>query len=173
MPEINVYEALNELPLPLVIVTTGNKEKAGMTAAWITQVSWKPAYVGIAIYNKWSTLKVIKNLGYFAINIVSPKLLKVALKVFGSLHSEAVDKFLLASRDYGVKIGLGKLIKAPVILESPLIIECRVAKILEIGDHHLVVGEPLTAYRNADEEPIVFRKNKFFLATTEVENTTE
>ncbi|MEM1604333.1 MAG: flavin reductase family protein [Zestosphaera sp.] len=167
MSNLSVNEALTLMPLPLVIVTTESRDgkKAGMTAAWVTQVSWKPPYVAVAIYNKWTTLKVILDRKEFAINYVSSSLAKVALEVFGSLSSAKVDKFEIATKKYNVPINYGKSVKVPVILNAPVIIECKLLEYFEIGDHYLVVCDPVLAYRGSDEEPLAFYKGKLHALT--------
>lgn len=160
--EALINKALAMMPLPLVIVTTESEDgkRAGMTAAWVTQVSWRPPYVAVAIYNKWTTLKVILERREFAINYVSPSLARVALEVFGSLSSAKVDKFEVASKKYNVRVGYGKSTKIPVLLDAPIIIECKLLKYFEIGDHHLVVCDPILAYEGGKEEPLSFYKGK-------------
>jgi flavin reductase (DIM6/NTAB) family NADH-FMN oxidoreductase RutF len=151
------------LPLPIVIITTEKDgKKAGMTAAWVTQVSWQPPYIAVAIYNKWTTLKILLESKEFAINYVSSSLVKIALNVFGSLSSAKVDKFEIASSKYNVRIGYGKLIKVPIILDSPIVMECRLLNYYEIGDHYLIIGEPVLAYRGSNEEPLSFYKGYFY-----------
>lgn len=162
MVEIPVNEALNLMPLPLVIVTTESEDgkRAGMTAAWVTQASWKPPYVAIAIYNKWTTLKIILEKKEFAINYVSPSLARVALEVFGSLSSARVDKFEVASKKYNVRVGYGRSVRVPVLLDAPIIIECKLLKYFEVGDHYLVICDPVSAYRGGEEEPLSFYRGK-------------
>lgn len=162
MSELSINEALASMPLPLVIITTESSEgrKAGMTAAWVTQVSWKPPYVAAAIYNKWTTLKIILDRKEFTINYVSPSLAKVALEVFGSLSSARVDKFKIASEEYGVRVGYGKKVRVPVLLNAPVIIECKLLEYFEVGDHYLIVCDPVLAYRGSDEEPLSFYRGK-------------
>jgi len=162
MRELPTNEALASLPLPLVIVTTEGVDgrKAGMTAAWVTQVSWQPPYVGVAIYNKWTTLKVLLERGEFAINYVSPALVKAALEVFGSLSSAVVDKFKIASERYNVRVDYGRAVRVPVLLDAPVIVECKLHKYFEIGDHHLVICAPVISYSGSDEEPLVYYRGK-------------
>lgn len=173
MRELSINEALALLPLPLVIVTTEGIDgrRAGMTAAWVTQVSWQPPYIGVAIYNKWTTLKVLLERGEFAINYVSPTLARVALEVFGSLSSAKVDKFRIASEKYNVRVGYGRAAKVPVLLEAPVIIECRLHKHFEIGDHYLVVCDPIASYSGSDEEPLAYYRGELYVLMKRDKNT--
>ena len=166
---LDPQDALSEYPLPLVIVTAGHSdERAGMVAAWFTQVSWKPPYIGVAIYREWTTLKLILKYGEFALNLVSKKLVDVSLKVFGSMSSRKVDKFALAARNYGVKVGSGRRVRAPVILDAPVVIECKLLKHVEVGDLFLIIGNPLIAYRNNDDEPVIYYRSKIYAVGKEV-----
>ena len=166
---LDPQDALSEYPFPLAIVTAGRgSERAGMVAAWLTQVSWKPPYVGVAIYREWTTLKIILKYSEFALNLISEKLVDVSLKVFGSMSSRQVDKFDIASRNYGVRVGEGRHVKAPVILDAPIVIECKFLKHVEVGDHYLVIGEPVAAYRNNEDKPVIYYKNKVYSIGKEV-----
>ncbi len=141
--------------MPLVIITVGiGNEKAGMTACWVTQVSWKPTYLGVAIYNKWRTLELILKYKEFAIHLVSEDLVQPALKVFGALSSRRVDKFQVVKEKYGLRATQARKIKALILPDAPIIIECRLMKYHIIGDHYLVVCDPVIAYRNNDKTPV-------------------
>ena len=37
-----------------------------------------------------------------------------------------------------------------------MVLECKVVKMVEAGDHIMVVGEVVDAYKYSDEDPIVF-----------------
>ncbi|MCD6323821.1 MAG: flavin reductase family protein, partial [Desulfurococcales archaeon] len=124
--KLTPMQALIELPQPLIIVGVGDgSERAGMTACWAAQVSWRPPYLGIAIYHRWTTLKLLLERKEFAVNLVSEKLTKAALEVFGKLSSKEVDKFRLAEERYGLKVVEGRSVKAPVLKDAPIVMECR------------------------------------------------
>lgn len=160
---IPVQEALNRMPLPLVIVTVGkNGKNAGMTACWITQVSWKPPLVGLAIYNKWTTLKRILEYKEFAIHIISDDLVEPALTLFGSKSSAKVNKIREAKEKFGLQIGNAQKINTLVILDAPIVIECRLKEYYEVGDHYLVICNPITAYKNNDKTPTTYYNNKIY-----------
>jgi len=160
---LNPQDALSEYPFPLAIVTAGRgSERAGMVAAWLAQVSWKPPYVGVSIYREWTTLKLILKYGEFALNLISRKLVDVSLKVFGSMSSREVDKFAIASREYGIRVGDGRYVKAPIILDAPIVIECKLLKYVEVGDHYFIIGDPVVAYRNNEDEPVIYYRNKVY-----------
>jgi len=147
---------LNSLPLPITVITVGNKnKKAAMTASWVNQLSWSPPYIGVAIYHSWYTLKLIREYREFAVHLVSSDLVEAAVRIFGSMSSKKVDKFKIAR----ITVVPSKRVKAPIIIKAPIVYECKVIKILKIGDHYLVIGEPLVAYRNNDKLPVILYDN--------------
>ncbi len=154
--ELDPLEALSHIPHPLVVVTVGdpdNTEKRnGMTAAWISRVSWDPPLVAVAIAPTRYTHELISTFREFALNIVSERLLDVALKVFGSVSGREQDKFKLA----GIEPGKAKKIRAPIIREAPIVIECKLVSAIRTGDHTVFIGKVVAAYRNNEDKPLVW-----------------
>ncbi|MEM2051063.1 MAG: flavin reductase family protein [Thermoproteota archaeon] len=79
MPEkIRPMDALLYLPQPLVIVTAGDYEDAsrrgGMTAAWVSRVSWSPPLLIVSIVPSRHTLELIKEYEEFVVNVVGKRL---------------------------------------------------------------------------------------------------
>ncbi|MEM0076926.1 MAG: flavin reductase family protein [Thermoproteota archaeon] len=154
--KLKPMEALDYLPSPLVIVTSGDpedpKRRGGMTAAWVTRVSWDPPLLVVSIAPSRYTLELIKEAREFAVNVVGEKLEKVAYGIFGSKSGRSLDKL----KESGVKFGRAKSIKAPVIEESIVVLECKLIKTVEAGDHVLVVGEVVSATKFNEGDPLVF-----------------
>jgi flavin reductase (DIM6/NTAB) family NADH-FMN oxidoreductase RutF len=150
-----IQKVLRLWPSPLVIVTASYmKKRAAMTAAWATQLSWDPPYVAVAMHYEGYTLKVIRKSREFAIHLVSEDLSKMAVKVFGSFSSKDVDKFKKAN----VTVVPSRKVKAPIIKEAIAIYECKVVKTLKVGDHYLIIGEPLIAYSLSTKKPVLWRR---------------
>lgn len=154
--ELDPFEALDYLPQPLVIVTAGDPDKpgrrGGMTAAWVTRVSWDPPLLGVAMAPARYTLQLIRERGEFVVNIVGRSLEKEAYGVFGSVSGREVDKF----EKSGVKVLKGKCVTAPVLADATVALECKLEKLVEVGDHVLVVGRVVCARKLKDEKPLVF-----------------
>lgn len=47
-----------------------------------------------------------------------------------------------------------------MISEAPVVLECNLVKTVEVGDHVLVIGEVVEAYKNSDEEPMVWLRGE-------------
>jgi len=153
---VSPMEALDYVPHPLVIVTAGDPDKpgrrGGMTAAWVSRVSWDPPLVAVAIAPERFTLELIRERGEFVINVVGPSLREAAFGVFGSVSGRQVDKFERS----GVRMVKAKSVTAPALADSVVSIECKLEKVVEAGDHAIVVGRVVDAYKMRDEKPLVF-----------------
>ncbi len=149
-------EALDYLPLPLVIVTAGDidnpRKRGGMAAAWVCRVSWEPPLFSVAFAPTRYTYELIKEFREFAINVVPPELEEVTFRVFGSMSGREVDKFEVAK----VRIKRGRRIRAPVLEDALAIIECIYESEFEAGDHIVVIGRAIDSYVQKPGKPLVW-----------------
>lgn len=154
--ELDPFESLDSIPHPLAIITAGDVEKpgkrGGMTAAWISRVSWDPPLVAIAMTKTRYTYQLIKEFKAFVINIVSKKFEKMALEIFGSLSGKNIDKFNLA----GIQPIKAEKIVAPIIPGVPVAMECRYIAEYDAGDHVVIIGEVVKGYRYSEDPPLVW-----------------
>lgn len=125
-------------PVPAVMVTVGDGEKRDniITIAWAGTINSDPAMVSISVRkSRYSHDLLMKN-GEFAINLVT-KELTYAMDYCGVKSGRDMDKFDV------MKLTRGKAstISVPVIEESPLNIECKVAQVIELGSHDMFLAE--------------------------------
>lgn len=127
----------------------------GMTAAWVTQVSFKPPMIGVAIAEARYTHELIKKSGFFCINALSKNSMELA-KRFGFKSGRKVNKF------DGVEY-TSALKGSPVIKEAFAYLECSLSSICKTGDHDFMVGtvEDI-GIQDKDAEPLIFKWNDFF-----------
>ena len=135
-------------PLPAVMVTCGTMEKSNIiTVAWTGILNTNPATVYISVRPERYSYSLIKENKEFAINLTT-KELAYATDWCGVKTGAKVDKF----KEMHLTKEKAKNIKAPLIKESPVSIECRVKEIKELGSHHMFVAEVLSI--DADEKYI-------------------
>ena len=129
--------------------------KNGMTAAWISQVSFKPPLIMASIAPARYTHGLIKSAGYFGINTLSEDQIKLA-KHFGFQTGRKVDK--LAKIEH-FEAGHG----SPVLKDALAYIECKLINAFEAGDHTLFIGEAIEGkVLKREEQPLLFIWEKFF-----------
>ena len=123
---------------PVWVVGTYNREGKpnAMTAAWGGICCSKPPCLYVSLRKATSTYSNIVERKAFTVSIPSEKDVKEA-DYFGIASGKKVDKFL-ATRLTPVK---SDLVDAPYVNEFPLIFECSVIKIVEIGLHTEFIGE--------------------------------
>lgn len=137
-----------EYPIPAVMVSVGNMEKANIiTVAWTGIVNTNPAMVYISVRPNRYSYDIIKNEKEFVINLTTERL-AYATDWCGVKSGSNVDKF----KEMKLTKEKANMVKCPLIKESPVSIECRVKQTIELGSHTMFLAEVLCI--DADEEYI-------------------
>ena len=125
-------------PLPAVMVTCGStKEDFNIiTIAWTGTVCTEPPMCYISVRPSRHSYSLIKNNGEFVINLTSRDLARHT-DWCGVKSGKNVNKF----KETGLTPIAGDIVKAPLIKEAPINIECIVKDILELGVHHMFLAE--------------------------------
>ena len=125
-------------PVPVVMVTCqGENSKPNIiTIGWAGTICSEPPMVSISVRPSRYSYKLIKESKEFAINIPSKKLAKET-DLCGVLSGSKYDKF----HETGLTIGKSNSIKAPIIQECPINLECIVKEEIELGSHNMFIAE--------------------------------
>ena len=123
---------------PVWVVGTYDKEGKPnvMTAAWGGVCCSQPPCIYVSLRKATYTYGNIAERKAFTISIPSEAYTKEA-DYFGLTSGRTVDKFAAT----GLTPVKSDLVDAPYVKEFPLIIECKVIKIVEIGLHTEFIGE--------------------------------
>lgn len=125
-------------PLPAVLVTC--RDKAGndnvLTIAWTGTICSDPAMLYISVRPERYSYPMIKETGEFVVNLTTEELLK-ATDYCGVRSGRDEDKFRAA----GLTKGEAQKVNAPIIMESPVNIECKVKEIVPLGSHDMFIAE--------------------------------
>ena len=147
-------------PLPAVMVSTA--DTAGnaniLTIAWAGTVCTNPPMLSISVRPERHSYQALRETGEFVVNLTTEKL-AYETDFCGVRSGREVDKFahLKLTKEPA------QYVKAPMIGESPVNIECRVVKVEELGSHHMFLAEVLAVH--VDEE-YLDEKNRFALEHT-------
>lgn len=133
-------------PVPVVLVTCGNgEEKNIVTLAWVGTVNSDPPVLTACIrYNRHS-YGLVEKTGEFTVNLVTKELVH-ATDVCGVTSGKNTDKFALT----GLTAADGEKNGCPYIAESPVSLECKVIKKVELPTHAVFFGEVVNVI--ADEK---------------------
>jgi len=129
-----------EYPIPAVMVSCGNMENSNIiTVAWTGILNTNPAMVYISVRPTRYSYNIIKESGEFVINLTTNELVKQT-DWCGVRSGEKFDKF----KEMNLHKEKANFVKCPLIKESPVSIECKVKKVIELGSHHMFMAEVLS-----------------------------
>ncbi len=148
-------------PLPVVMASMADRDGRYniITLAWVGTVCSDPPMVSISVRPERYSYPILKETGEFVINLTTKELV-YATDYCGVRSGREVDKF----REMNLTPLSGKEVKAPLIGESPVNIECRVTRILPLGSHDMFLAE--VAAVHADKQ-YLDDKNRFCLEKAE------
>lgn len=135
-------------PIPAALVTSGDMKNSNiLTVAWTGILNTNPAIVYISVRPERYSYNLIKENKEFAINLTNEKL-AYATDWCGVRSGAKFDKF----KEMKLTKEKAEFIKAPLIKESPVSIECKVIEERNLGSHTMFVAEVLSI--DADEKYI-------------------
>lgn len=135
-------------PLPAVMVSCGDMRKANvLTCAWTGVINTKPPIVYISVRPSRHSHAIIKETGEFVINLTTSKLVRETDFV-GVRSGKDMDKI----KQCRLTLEEASAVKAPVIAESPLSLECRVREVRSYGTHDMFIADVVAI--SADERYI-------------------
>ena len=136
-------------PLPAVLVSCGAtpEEYNLFTVAWTGTVCTNPPMCYISVRPERHSYEIIKRTGEFVINLTNSRLSR-ATDWCGVRSGRDYDKFA----EMGLTAESAAVVKAPVVAESPVAIECRVKQIIPLGSHDMFLADVVNVL--VDEEYI-------------------
>ena len=159
-------------PLPAVMVSCGSEpsEYNILTVSWTGTVCTDPAMCYISVRPERHSYNIIHKTREFVINLTT-KSLAYATDLCGVKSGRQYDKF----KEMGLTAVPATKVKAPLIKESPVNIECIVKEIIELGSHHMFISEVVAVnaddsyyneesgvFRLRDSEPLCYVHGKYY-----------
>lgn len=158
-------------PLPAVMVSCGeNPEEYNIiTIAWTGTINSDPPMCYISVRPGRYSYEIIKRTGEFVINLTTESLAK-ATDWCGCRSGRKYNKW----KEMNLTAAPAKIVKAPIIKESPVNIECKVKEIVELGSHHMFVSEVVSvsvdddflneqqAFSFSKASPLVYSHGHYF-----------
>ena len=149
-------------PLPAVLVSCGSElsEYNVLTVAWVGTLCTNPPMCYISVRPERYSYPIIQKNMEFVINLTT-KDMAYATDWCGVRSGKDYNKF----EDMKLTPGKAKVVKAPIIEESPVSIECRVKEIIPLGSHHMFIAEVVNV--QADDCYLDKDSGKFELANAD------
>lgn len=148
-------------PLPVVMVSMTDKDGKYniITIAWAGTVCTDPPMVSISVRPERYSYSILRESGEFVINLTTRKLV-YATDYCGVKSGRDVDKF----RELGLTPAAASRVRAPMIGESPVHLECRVSEVIDLGSHAMFLAEVVAVHA---EEQYMDAQHKFHLEQAE------
>ncbi len=126
------------IPTPVWVIGSYDKEGRPnmMTSSWVGICSSKPPALMTCLRKATYSHGNIMDKKAFTVNIASESLARFAAFV-GRVSGRDFEKF----KETGLTPVKSTLVEAPYIREFPLVAECRVMDIVEVGSHTMFIGE--------------------------------
>lgn len=161
-------------PLPVAMVSVADEDGRPniITIAWTGTVCTNPPMLSISVRPERYSYGILVKTGEFVVNLTTAGL-AYAADYCGVKSGRDVDKF----KELKLTALPGKEVRAPLIGESPVNIECRVTERKALGSHDLFLAE--VAAVHAEEqymdstgkfhlewaEPVVYSHGTYFRCT--------
>ena len=125
-------------PLPAVMVSCGDAPDNYniLTIGWTGTICSDPPMCYISVRPERYSYDIIKRTGEFVINLTTEALAKET-DWCGVRSGRDYNKF----KEMHLTPEPAQLLKAPLIAESPLSIECRVKQIMPLGTHDMFIAD--------------------------------
>jgi flavin reductase (DIM6/NTAB) family NADH-FMN oxidoreductase RutF len=130
------FTALYSCPVVLVTCTDFVGKPNIITLAWAGTVCSEPPMVGLGIRPSRYSHGLISKSKEFVVNIPSTKII-METDYCGITSGKDVDKFI----ETKLTVEKADVVKAPLIQECSVNIECILKKIISLGAHDLFIGE--------------------------------
>ena len=144
-------------PIPAVLVSVADKNGRTnvFTASWVGTVCSDPPMVSVSVRPERYSYHMIEETGEFVVNLTTKRLTHAA-DYCGVRSGRDENKWERA----GLTPIKGTKVLAPCVKESPVNIECRVARKIALGTHDMFIG---TVEAVLVDEAYMDEKNTFHL----------
>ena len=149
-------------PLPAVMVSLGESadEYNIITIAWTGTICTDPPLCYISVRPERHSYEILQRTQEFVINLTT-RSLAFATDWCGVRSGRQYRKF----EEMKLTPGPASKVKAPIIVEAPINIECRVTEVRRLGTHDMFMAEVVNV--KADTRYIDSRTGAFDLAQAE------
>ena len=132
--------ALRMIPYGIYVLTAEDADGniAAATVNWVTQTSFDPPLVAIGVKADSGAYALIKKTGNFALNMLGKGQQGPAFAFFKPVER---DGNTVSGEPFHAGAN-----GAPILDNAIASVECKLAEIVERGDHHIVVGEVTEAH---------------------------
>jgi flavin reductase (DIM6/NTAB) family NADH-FMN oxidoreductase RutF len=134
--ELKPQTLLFPLPAALISCVAEGYKPNIITISWIGIVNSDPPMLSISIQPKRFSYDIVKKSGQFVVNLTSEHNIK-EVDFCGNRSGRDYDKF----KEMGLTPVPAKVVKAPLIKECPVNLECVTRSSIILGTHEMFIAE--------------------------------
>ncbi len=144
--------ALSHLPTSVAAVTTVDSDNnpIGVTIGSIVSISLEPQLVGFFLASTARTGASFATAEFFCVNVLNDQQEKISDQMSSPVGKRFADVEFEYSKNNTV-----------IISGVHLLIDCRKVATHPVGDHDLIVGEPVLVQSNPDTKPLIYHKGQY------------
>lgn len=137
--------AFGTMTYGIYVLTTALESRInGMIASWVSQVSYEPPLIAVAVHKNRLTHQLVKDSGCFALHVLGKGQKGLVPKFMGS---DPESKFSGTNWKPG-------LTGCPIIPECATCFECEINTSIEPGNHTLYVGQVVNVTTTSGSDPL-------------------
>jgi len=129
-------------------------ESHATAVSWLTQISFEPPMIGVALERESTTLPLLRAAGAFALSVLPAGARSIASRL-GRSSATTPRKLLGIAHHPAPESG------APVLDDATGWLDCRVRAELAAGDHVVVAAEVIEAGTQREGETLTLRETGF------------
>jgi flavin reductase (DIM6/NTAB) family NADH-FMN oxidoreductase RutF len=161
MDKITIDKSLFCLPWTQTILGTYLNGKTNFMALdWLTRVNFNPPMLGVCVNKQHASHGAILETGEYSVNIPTEDMVEVT-DYTGLVSGKRADKSNLFEVFYG------ELKAAPMIMECPITMECRLVETVTLPTNSFFIAEIVTIFSEerfmTEGKPDVKKVNPFLL----------
>lgn len=132
-------------PLPALLVSCGElgKDANLFTASWVGTLCTNPPMCYVSIRPERHSHAIIKEHGEFGLNLTTVQMARET-DWCGVVSGRKEDKLAKTQ----LRTELGQIISAPLLVDSPISLECKVKEIKPLGSHDMFIADVVNARAN-------------------------
>lgn len=134
--EANKKSSLSPKPKIIVSCRDKNGRDNALVVAYACNCSYDPPMIMVGIVPSRFSYDIIKNSECFVVNVSNDKT-KEMYDYLGKISGRDEDKF----KKLNIKTQDGDFVNAPLLVDCPVNIECKIVNSIKTGSHEMFVGK--------------------------------
>lgn len=154
MKEETKKQVLDWFPYGLYAIgVRREEERNAFTANWVSQVSFEPPMVAVAVENDGKSIGMMRESGVFSVNVYNADQRREAGRLArpAARAPEKLGEMHYEDGETGV----------PLLTDALGGVECKITNEVEAGDHTVIIGEVVQASVFHEGEPLTIRSAGF------------